>query len=303
MNSQPLRGRFAPSPTSDLHLGNLRTALLSWLFARSTAGSWQLRIEDLDQVRVSAAAGVAKRQIADLQALGLAFDGDIVWQSAHLDSYHAAITHLDTYPCYCTRREIAQAAAAPHENYRSYPGTCRNLSRAQRNALATTRTPAIRVRAHSARSTVTDRLFGEVTATVDDFVLLRNDGTPAYNLAVVVDDLAMGIEQVVRGDDLLPSAPRQAWLAGQLGGRQPTYAHVPLAVNAQGKRLAKRDGAVCLADLTARKVTAPQVLSLLSVSLGLSETGEAVNLPTLLQRFDPDQLPRSAWVISPAQLP
>jgi glutamyl-tRNA synthetase len=297
----PMRraGRFAPSPTSDLHLGNLRTAVLAWLFARSSGRDFQLRIEDLDQVRVRAAAGVATRQIADLAALGLDFDGEVVWQSQRLDAYQAAIARLEVYPCYCTRREIVEAAAAPHVGHRPYPGTCRNLSRAQQAKLGTTRPPAIRVRAGNASSTISDRLFGEVTATVDDFVLLRNDGTPAYNLAVVVDDLAMGIDQVVRGDDLLPSAPRQAWLATQLGGQQPSYAHVPLAVNPEGKRLAKRDGAVSLSQLRATGVGPPQVLSHLATSLGLAAPGEPVSPSQLLGRFDPDQLPRSAWVVSP----
>lgn len=147
-------------------------------------------------------------------------------------------------------------------------------------------------------STVTDLWAGEVTGVVDDFVLVRNDGTYAYNLAVVVDDLAMGIDQVCRGDDLLSSSPRQAWLAQQLGGPAPVYAHVPLAVNASGKRLAKRDGAVTLADLAVTGVTPAEALSRIAASLELATPGEPVTPEQLLIRFDPDELPRQPWLVA-----
>lgn len=292
-------GRFAPSPTSELHLGNLRTALLAWLFARSTGRGFRLRIEDLDTVRVAVARGVERSQLGDLAAIGLDFDGEVVRQSERLDVYRAALAGLDTYDCYCTRKEIAEAASAPHgDGYRPYPGTCLRLSARRRAELAATRPPALRVRADGASSTVHDVLHGEVTGVVDDFVLVRNDGTPAYNLAVVVDDLAMGVDQVVRGDDLLSSAPRQAWLATRLGGTPPGYAHVPLAVNADGKRLAKRDGAVSLSAL-ARLGTRPgQVLTRIAVSLQLAEPEEPVTPSVLLDRFDPAMLPRDHWVVS-----
>ena len=205
---------------------------------------------------------MARGQLTDLAALGIEFDLPVIWQSERLDAYSAALAGLDTYECFCTRREIAEAASAPHGNgYRPYPGTCRSLTASRRAELTATRRPAIRIRAHGATSTVTDLWAGEVTGVVDDFVLVRNDGVPAYNLAVVVDDLAMGVDQVVRGDDLLSSSPRQAWLAGRLGGVAPTYAHVGLAVNPHGQRLAKRDGAVTLADLAALGVPASAVLA------------------------------------------
>lgn len=293
-------GRFAPSPTSALHLGNLRTALLAWLFARTTGRAFLLRIEDLDTQRVRAAAGVAAQQQADLAALGLSFDGPVVWQSERRDAYLDALDGLETYPCYCTRKEIAEASSAPHSTSRPYPGTCLRLTAARRAELAATRPPALRVRAEGSVSTISDVLHGEASATVDDFVLLRNDGTPAYNLAVVVDDMYSGIDQVVRGDDLLESAPRQAWLARQLGGAAPSYAHVPLAVNAAGQRLAKRDGAVTLADLQARGVSPSQVLTLLASSLGLAEPGEPVTPTQLLPRFVPDRLPHHPWVATQA---
>lgn len=293
-----MAGRFAPSPTSALHLGNLRTAVVAWLMAARSGRDLRLRIEDLDTARVRAASSVAERQLADLAVIGITFDGPVVWQSQRLDAYAEALTELNTYPCYCTRAEIAEAASAPHgDGYRPYPGTCLRLSQRRRAELAATRPPALRVRADSASSAVRDQWAGEVTGVVDDFVVVRNDGVPAYNLAVVVDDLAMGIDQVVRGDDLLSSAPRQAWLAEQLGGATPEYAHVPLAVNVEGRRLAKRDGAVTLADLAKYGVDPAQVLSRIAVSLELAEPDEPVSLPKLLDRFDPSALPRTPWVV------
>lgn len=294
-----MAGRFAPSPTSDLHLGNLRTALLAWLFARRSGRDFLLRIEDLDTQRVTAAPEVAARQIADLTAIGLDFDGEPVWQSQRLTLYAEVSAGLGTYECFCTRREIAEAASAPHDDgYRPYPGTCRDLTEAERADRRRTRPPAIRVRADGATQTVTDRWAGEITGVVDDFVVVRNDGVPAYNLAVVVDDIAQGVDQVVRGDDLLSSAPRQAWLTRQLGGVVPEYAHVPLAVNTDGRRLAKRDGAVTLTDLAGTGVTAAQVLTRLAHSLELADADEPVTPERLLIRFNPDALPRTPWVVT-----
>ena len=294
-----MAGRFAPSPTSDLHLGNLRTALLAWLFARGSGREFLLRIEDLDTQRVTAAPEVAARQIADLTAIGVDFDGPPVWHSERLDDYARAVDVLDTYECFCTRREIAEAGSAPHDDgYRPYPGTCRDLSEGERAQRRRTRPPAIRVRADGATQTVTDRWAGEITGVVDDFVVVRNDGVPAYNLAVVVDDVAQGVDQVVRGDDLLSSSPRQAWLTRQFGGMVPEYAHVPLAVNTDGRRLAKRDGAVTLTDLARAGVTAAQVLTRLAHSLELAGADEPVTPTLLLQRFDPDALPRTPWVVT-----
>ncbi|TDT33121.1 tRNA glutamyl-Q(34) synthetase GluQRS [Naumannella halotolerans] len=294
-------GRYAPSPTSDLHLGNLRTGLLAWLFARSTDRDFLLRVEDLDQARVAAAPEVALRQLADLAALGLDHDRDIWWQSERNPVYAQAAGRLPTYECFCTRRDIAEASQAPHDDgYRPYPGTCRNLSEDERARRRRERPAALRVRVPSGTvCTVQDRLHGEFSGPVDDFVLRRNDGTWAYNLAVVVDDLASGVDQVIRGDDLLSSAPRQAWLAGQLGGKQPVYAHVPLVVNAEGRRLAKRDGAVTMRELG---VDGGRMLGLLGGSLGIAAPGERVSAEVLLRRFDPDALPRTPWVVEPGLL-
>ncbi|WP_432557363.1 tRNA glutamyl-Q(34) synthetase GluQRS [Granulicoccus sp. GXG6511] len=294
-------GRYAPSPTSDLHIGNLRTAVLAWLFARSTGRAFLLRVEDLDTDRVRAADGTEARQLADLARLGLDFDGDPVRQSQRLDKYAAAVASLDdrVYECFCTRREIAEAASAPHETrdgFRPYPGTCRDLTEAERTERRRTRRGALRIRADEAWMTITDDIAGRISGPVDDFVLRRGDGVWAYNLAVVVDDLAMGVDQVVRGDDLLSSAPRQAWLAQQLGGTVPAYAHVPLVVNADGVRLAKRDGAISLTELAASGRDVAWVLRWIGESLGLSAGGEQVTPELLLERFDPAALPREPSV-------
>ncbi|WP_420175538.1 tRNA glutamyl-Q(34) synthetase GluQRS [Luteococcus sp. OSA5] len=301
---RPGAGRFAPSPTSDLHLGNLRTALLAWLWARSQGRDFLLRIEDLDQQRVAAAPEVARRQLDDLQALGLDWDPPVVRQGERIELYRQAIAGLETYECFCTRREIAEASQAPNggpgaTSWRPYPGTCARLTSFQRDQRRLTRAPALRVRAHDARQTVHDVHAGSITGPVDDFVLQRADGTPAYNLAVVVDDGLQGITQVTRGDDLLDSAPRQAWLARQLGHPVPEYVHVSLALNAQGKRLAKRDGAVTLADLQAHGVGASQVLRRLCRSAGLPEADTAAEV---LAALAPGQLDNPlvwrAWTVA-----
>ena len=202
------------------------------------------------------------------------------------------------YECYCSRRENAESAQAPHgDSDRPYPGICRDLTEAERAAKRAVRPAALRVRAGGATWTVTDELYGLVTREVDDFVLRRGDGTYAYNLAVVVDDGDQGVDQVVRGDDLLSSAPRQAWLADQLGITPPTYAHVPLAVGPDGLRLAKRDGAVTMTDLAALGVTPDAVLTRLASSLGLASAREKVTPADLLDRFDPAALPHDPWVV------
>lgn len=290
-------GRYAPSPTGELHLGNLRTAVLAWLFARSTGRRFLLRIEDLDVNRVR--PGLAHQQERDLLALGVTFDDHPVVQSLRFDRYHAALEQLTglTYECFCTRREIAEAASAPHHGLRRYPGTCRDLSEIERALRRRTRAPALRLRGDGATQTVHDELHGQITGVVDDFVLRRADGLVAYHLAVVVDDAEMEIDQVVRGDDLLTSAPGQAYLAGLLGVPAPVYAHVPLAVGPSGNPLAKRDGAVTLSDLAALGVGPEQVLNLIAVSLQLAEKGEPVTLESLLDRFDPVRLPREPWVV------
>ena len=348
-------GRYAPSPTGQLHLGNLRTALLAWLFARHTERTFLLRIEDLDRVR----AGAEAQQLRELETIGLTWDAEPVRQSERTDLYEHALALLRerglVYECFCSRKDIAEATSAPHPTQSptssaqlpddgpsphseghlllppgSYPGTCRNLSESERERRRRERPAALRIDAARAAGTdgapahqVTDVLHGTVRAVVDDFVLRRNDGAFAYNLAVVVDDLAQGVAQVVRGDDLLSSAPRQDWLAGVLweagvlegtaGADRPVteYAHVPLVLNAEGKRLAKRDGAVTLEDLGVldgpasqdsedcqdagpSPWTAERVRSTLLESVGLP--GES--LQAALDAFEPDRLPRDPWIFT-----
>ncbi|MDJ0362910.1 tRNA glutamyl-Q(34) synthetase GluQRS [Rhodococcus sp. H29-C3] len=287
-------GRFAPSPSGDLHLGNLRTALLAWLFARSTGRKFLMRMEDLDRVR----PGAEERQLADLHAIGLDWDGAIVRQSQRTALYEDAITSLLasgwTYECFCTRREILEAASAPHAPDGAYPGTCRNLTSTEKASMS--RPPALRLRSEVTDFSVDDALLGRFHGLVDDFVLRRADGVAAYNLAVVVDDDEQGIDQVVRGDDLLASSPRQAYLASLLQLSTPTYVHVPLALNAQGRRLAKRDGAVTLEDQAALGLGPHDVLAVLAQSLELAGPNEPVTTAELLARWNPNSLPRTPWI-------
>jgi glutamyl-tRNA synthetase len=309
-------GRFAPSPTGPLHVGNLRTALLAWLFARSSGSTFLVRIEDLD--RAAAREHHVRAHLADLKALGLDWDGEVVRQSHRFDRYEAALDRLAAdgllYPCYCSRREVFAAVSAPHgpqPGGGAYPGTCRDLTPRDRAAReAGGRRPAWRVRAGGQRVEVVDRLHGGFDAVVDDFVVRRADGAPAYQLAVVVDDADQRVGEVVRGDDLLDSTPRQAWLGRRLELPIPTYAHVPLVLGADGERLAKRHGAVTLSDLAAAGASPVSVLTSMAVSLGLAVAGEADAAATaglsadalvaiLVERFDPAGLPRRPWTFHP----
>jgi glutamyl-tRNA synthetase len=287
----PPDGRYAPSPTGTLHLGNLRTALLAWLRARSRGGRFLLRVEDLDRGR--SRPEHERSQLADLAALGLDWDGEVVRQSERGAAYAEALQRLGAlglvYPCWCTRAEIREAAGAPHGDAPegAYPGTCAHLDAAARRAHEESGRPAaLRVRAGAARVTVADAALGPITAVVDDFVVRRGDGTHAYNLAVVVNDAWQGVGEVVRGDDLASSAPRQAWLAGVLGHEPPTYVHVPLVLGPDGRRLAKRDGAVTLADRAALGEDADAVRARLAASLGLCEPDERPSPAELVERFD-----------------
>jgi glutamyl-tRNA synthetase len=285
-------GRFAPSPSGDLHVGNLRTAILAWLFAWSTGRRFLVRVEDLDRAR----AGAEAEQLRDLAAIGVTWDGAVVRQTEREALYTDAISRLTaaglTYECFCTRREIQEAPSAPHAPQGAYPGTCRNLEPAELEFLRASRPAAIRLRAWASDWTVRDVLHGSFTGIVDDFVLRRNDGVTAYNLAVVMDDAAQGIDQVVRGDDLLPSTPRQAYLASLLELPALQYAHVPLVVNSDGARLAKRDGAVTLTDLARAGMSVDAVRAMLLESLGLP--GDSMR--EALAEFDPGKLPRDPWV-------
>jgi glutamyl-tRNA synthetase len=291
-----------------LHLGNLRTALVAWLSARSSGGSFTVRMEDLD--RVTSSREHAASQTADLAAIGIDWDGEVVFQSDRFDRYDDAIdrlTALDlTYPCYCSRKEIRDATQAPHGAEVPYPGTCRDLTAADRAARELEgRRPAVRLRGSGKTIAFDDAMLGRVAGAVDDVVLRRNDGVPAYNLAVVVDDAAQGITEVVRGDDLAPSTPRQIQLCRLLDLPVPLYAHVPLVLGGDGQRLAKRHGAVTLADLALHGTGPQAVLNLLAWSLGLCAPNEPVTAALLIERFAWTRIPREPWVANPggANLP
>ena len=298
----PASGRYAPSPSGDLHLGNLRTAVLAEAWARSTGRAFRLRVDDIDASRSSEIS--ADRQLEDLEAIGLTWDGAVARQSESLERYEVALERLQedglVYECYCSRREIAEAPRAPHSPPGAYPGTCRDLPDAERErrrkSLGPGRVPALRLRAEADELTIDDLTHGPYTGVVDDVVLRRGDGVWAYNLAVVVDDSAQGVDQVVRGEDLLSSTPRQAHLAGLLGIARPEYAHVPLAVNASGDRLAKRDGAVTLADLAEEGTTTRSAVARIVASLGGPDGADSID--ALRGRLTPASLRDSRWTVA-----
>jgi glutamyl-tRNA synthetase len=286
-----LTGRFAPSPSAPLHLGNLRTAIIAWLGARAAGGRFLVRIEDLDAERSRSA--FERSHLDDLARVGVDWDEPPIRQSERLGSYAAVIAALiaagATYECSCTRREIAEATVAPNEvgAKRPYPGTCRDLTAAQRGRRRTGRPPAIRLRADGERVEWHDLVMGPLSGTSDDVVIRRNDGAPAYHLAVVVDDHDSGVSQVIRGDDIAPSTPRQVAISRRLGYRIPEYAHVPLARGPDGTRLAKRHGAVTLDELVAAGHTVDDVVGSIVRSMGFELPGGQVDrLRELAAGFD-----------------
>ena len=294
-------GRFAPSPTGSLHVGNLRTALIAWLCAHQQDGELLLRIEDLDRLNSKPEHEV--RQIAELNSLGMTFDPNIIRQSERFEQYRAIVEKLRqqdlVYPCYCTRREILESTQAPHGPTieGAYAGTCRDLSiheRAEREQNG--RPPAWRLRTNNEQYVVDDVIAGPTPTVVDDMVLLRNDGVPAYNLAVVVDDAAQGVTQIVRGDDLLLGSGRHIHLQKLLGYLTPQYVHVPLVVGPDGERLAKRHGAVTLEDLNQKGFGVTEVLGELARSIGI-DVDRPNGVSELLAGFSLDRLPRSPWTI------
>ena len=315
----PYRGRYAPSPTGPLHLGNARTALASWLHARAAGGRYVMRIEDLDAPRVR--PGMEARILDGLRWLGLDWDeGPDVGgplgpyrQSELSGRYEGALQRLReaglAYPCFCSRAEIAAAAQAPHgpaEEGPRYPGSCRDLSPAEVARRTAARRPAWRLRVPEGPIAFDDLVHGrqefDVQGTTGDFVVMRADGIAAYQLAVAVDDAAMGITDVVRGDDLLASTARQLLLYRALGLPAPRFAHVPLVVGEDGERLAKRHGALSLGELRERGADPRAVAGLLASLCALAPEGARVEPRELVAGFDLARLPRTPAVLRAAQV-
>ncbi len=308
------RGRLAPSPTGHMHLGVARTALLAWLRARAAGGALVLRIEDIDTPRVI--AGSAEAIMGELHWLGIDWDEGPATdglplppgphapyqQSARTALYAAAIEQLRlrgfVYPCTCSRKEIAQIASAPHGDLGPlYPGTCRN------GPSHPGRPASLRFAMPEPAPSFVDLLQGPYNAGVsDDFVLRRADGLYAYQLAVVVDDLAMGISEVVRGDDLLSSTPRQIALYRALGAHEPAFFHVPLLLDADGRRMSKRFASLSVTQCRAGGASAEQVIGALAHTLGLAARDEALSAAQLLPRFDPSKLPTAPTTLDTASL-
>ena len=302
MENYPVCGRFAPSPSGRMHLGNLWSCLLAWLSARSVGGRMVLRLEDLDPDRCR--QEYCDQVMRDLEWLGLDWDNEPVYQSQRSELYRAAFQALSAaglvYPCYCTRAERL-AASAPHrsDGLSVYNGRCRALTQAQREELSRTRRPAWRIAVPDQQISFPDLCQGTYTENLardcGDFILRRSDGVYAYQLAVVVDDADMGVTQVVRGSDLLSSAPRQLWLQQQLGLPHPEYGHVPLLLAPDGRRLAKRDRDQELGQLQ-RQHTAQELVGLLAHAAGLISEPVPVSPRDLLPLFAWEKVPREDLV-------
>ncbi|MDX6540250.1 MAG: glutamyl-tRNA synthetase [Gaiellales bacterium] len=303
-------GRYAPSPTGDLHLGNARTALIAWLWARHAGGRFLLRFEDLDLGRVR--PGCADEQAAALAWLGLDWDGEPTAQSGRGDRYDAALAALRergvVYECFCSRADVRRAASAPHgPDGPVYTGICRDLSAHERaGRMAHGRAPALRVRMDGDADFADDVLGPQHEAlgeTSGDIVVRRSDGVIAYQLAVVVDDAADGVTHVVRGADLLASTGRQLQLYELLGlAPVPGHAHVPLLLGDDGERLAKRHGPVGLSELRAGGADPRAIVGWLAASAGLREHADRCTPAGLVAEFDPAGLRREAASIRPQSL-
>ena len=302
--SRPPQGRFAPSPSGRMHLGNLWSCLLAWLAARSQGGGMVLRLEDLDPDRCR--RPYCDQILRDLEWLGLDWDGQPVYQSRRTEFYAEQFRTLErqglVYPCFCTRAERL-AASAPHrsDGETVYSGRCRTLSPVERSALEKVRRPAWRARVPAETRSFSDLIQGPFSQQLDrdcgDFILRRSDGVYAYQLAVVADDAAMGVTQVVRGSDLLSSTPRQLWLQERLGLPRPEYGHVPLLLSPDGRRLAKRDRDQELGQLQ-RRYTAPQLVGRLALSAGLIPAYRPVTPRELLPLFSWEKLPKGDFIFT-----
>jgi glutamyl-tRNA synthetase len=297
--------RLAPSPTGALHLGNARTFLINWAIARQSGWRIILRIEDLDGPRVKGGADV--QAIEDLRWLGIDWDEGPVYQSHRTDRYREAIARLiksgDAYPCVCTRREVETAASAPHaeDGAAIYPGTCHGrFASVDAARAASGREPAIRFRVPDERVEFVDQFRGlvsfDVARELGDFVIAKADNTAAYQLAVVVDDLEMGITDVIRGDDLVDSTPRQMLLyrAMGAGGSVPRYTHLPLIVGPDGRRLAKRHGDTRVRFYRERGVLADRVLQLMARWSGIASGRDVCSAREFAEMFKIESMPRTA---------
>ena len=302
-------GRFAPSPSGRIHLGNILCCLLAWLSARQKGGRVILRIEDLDIARCPRRYG--EQMCRDIQWLGLDWDeGPVIGgpsgpyeQSRRTALYQAALRRLEAqglvYPCFCTRAEL-HAASAPHreDGQVVYPGTCRGLTaeQAAERARRTGRAPALRLWVPEEEITFTDGHMGEYSewlpADCGDFLLRRSDGIFAYQLAVVVDDAAMGVTEVVRGADLLASTPRQLLLYRLLGLEAPAFYHFPLLLGSDGQRLSKRNADAGL-DTLGERYTAPEILGKLAYLAGFNPSAEPRSGESLLEDFAWERVPRA----------
>ena len=297
-------GRFAPSPSGRMHLGNVFSALMAWLGAKSRGGEILLRIEDLDTQRCTEQFAELLRR--DLEWLGLAWDFEVPPQRTRSQAYQAALDDLNArglvFPCWCTRG-LFHAASAPHasDGHWIYPGTCRRLSPAERAEKTTS--PSWRLIVPEEVISFTDGVYGpqaeNLARECGDFVIKKADGTFAYQLAVVLDDIAAGVTQVVRGRDLLSSTPRQLYLYRLLGGTPPEYYHVPMLVSSDGRRLSKRDGDLDLGILQTI-LTPQQLLGRLAWLAGLLDRPEAVSPPELAADFSWDRLGREDIAFDPA---
>lgn len=301
-------GRLAPSPTGAQHVGNARTYLITWLAARVEGARLRFRIEDIDSPRVKPWA--VDQLAVDLAWLGLDWDGEPVRQTDRLDQYRDALGRLQehelVYPCTCTRADIERAASAPHAEHEgpAYPGTCAHRQVADAHTL-TDRPYCWRFRVTDSPR-FRDRYVGEVAIDLrqlgGDFVVWKSDGSPAYQLAVVVDDAEMGVTDVIRGDDLLPSTPRQMSLYRALGWAPPSFTHVPLVVGSDGRRLAKRHGDTRLSSLREAGVRSEDLLGLLAESCGWLGPDESITALELLPRFRWETIPMESFVLTPERL-
>jgi glutamyl-tRNA synthetase len=304
----PPRGRYAPSPTGLIHIGNARTALVAWLSVRSRGGAFVWRLEDLDPPRV--VPGMAEAAMEDLRWLGLDWDEGPYVQSRRSAFYEEAVGRLAAagrlFPCRRSRKDLQTLASAPHglahglEDSAPYPAAFRP-ERLDPDWLAGSPDAALRFLVHDRPVEWLDRVYGprteRVDRTVGDFVLKRRDGLWAYQLAVVVDDLLMGIDEVVRGADLLDSTARQIQLIEALGGEPPAYAHIPLVVNAQGEKLSKRDAGLTLRSLREAGVRPEALVGYLGWSLGLLERPEPCSAAELIERFSWEPIGTESWAL------